>query len=57
MDVENKKLPCADKLAFDTYAQASAGAVAVDWQHGAKMTPYKCTHCDLWHLSSRASSD
>jgi hypothetical protein len=45
-------LPCADKLAFDTKAQAEAAAVVADYQHGAAVRPYVCRHCGLWHLAS-----
>ncbi len=51
----DEQLPCADKLAFDTKDQAAATATASDWQYGANLTPYKCSHCGLWHLSSQPS--
>lgn len=51
-DTNNVVLPCADKLVFDTKAQAQASAVALAWQRGSKLKAYRCTHCGLWHLSS-----
>jgi hypothetical protein len=45
-------LPCADKLTFDTKAQATATATAVAYQRGSKLKPYICQHCKLWHLAS-----
>jgi len=45
-------LPCADKMAFNTKTDAEATAVVADWQHGTKLRPYLCRHCNLWHLSS-----
>jgi len=48
----DEELPCKDKLVFDTRNEAAASANVVEWQHGAKVKPYQCNHCDLWHLSS-----
>jgi hypothetical protein len=48
-------LPCNDKLAFDTRLQAQATATTAAYQHGSKVTPYKCAHCQLWHLASMYS--
>jgi predicted ATPase len=48
-------LPCSDKLAFDTRLQAQATATTAAYQHGSKVTPYKCAHCQLWHLASTYS--
>lgn len=45
-------LPCADKLAFDTPKQAQAAATVAAYQHGTKLTIYRCRHCGLWHLAS-----
>lgn len=45
-------LPCAGKLAFDTKREAQATATTVEYQRGAKVRPYKCRYCQLWHLSS-----
>lgn len=52
MDNEKPALPCADKLAFETKAQAEGAAAAADWQHGTKLKAYKCQYCQLWHLAS-----
>ncbi|MBA2279177.1 hypothetical protein H0V99_01925 [Candidatus Saccharibacteria bacterium] len=52
MDEIQTQLPCADKLVFDTINQAQATATTAQYQHGAKVKPYKCQHCKLWHLSS-----
>ena len=46
-------LPCADKMAFDTQAEAEAAGLAAEWQHGGALKAYRCTHCQLWHLSSK----
>lgn len=48
-------LPCADKLVFDTKTQASGSAVAIGHQRGVRLKPYKCLHCELWHLASAQS--
>lgn len=47
-----QELPCKEKLAFDTRDQASVSANVVEWRYGSKVKPYKCQHCELWHLSS-----
>jgi hypothetical protein len=46
------ELPCKEKLAFDTKKQAAATATVVQYRYGTIVRPYKCRHCDLWHLSS-----
>ena len=51
-DTTTEKLPCEDKLAFDTKTAAQATATTAAYQRGAKVKPYKCTHCQLWHLAS-----
>lgn len=55
-DSEDQKLPCFEKVAFDTKAEAGAAGLAADWQHGATLRPYKCKHCQLWHLTSDYAS-
>lgn len=52
LEYEDNALPCADKLAFDTKREASAAANVAEFQHGTKVKPYHCHHCQLWHLSS-----
>lgn len=51
-DDTDSKLPCADKVVFDTQKEAAAAGLAADWQHGAALKAYKCPYCALWHLSS-----
>ncbi|MFZ1323769.1 MAG: hypothetical protein WAQ57_01250 [Candidatus Saccharimonadales bacterium] len=53
MTEEEPKLPCDGKLAFDTRAQAQAAATTAAYQRGARVAPYKCTQCSLWHLASK----
>ncbi len=45
-------LPCAGKLTFDTKKAAQATATTAGYQRGAKVQPYKCLHCNLWHLAT-----
>ena len=49
------KLPCEDKLVFDTKEQATATALTAKWQHGTRLVVYRCKDCRLWHLSSKSS--
>jgi hypothetical protein len=49
---EEPAFPCAEKLVFDTLRQAQAAANVAEYQHGAKVAPYECRYCGLWHLSS-----
>ncbi|HEX5395301.1 MAG TPA: hypothetical protein VFW52_03065 [Candidatus Saccharimonadales bacterium] len=49
---ETDKLPCADKLAFDSKSEAEAEARVVRWRHGNALRAYRCRYCGLWHLSS-----
>ncbi len=59
MTEEKDALPCADKLAFDTYQQAKVVAVTSAYQRGSKpgVKPYKCRHCGLWHLATDFGKD
>jgi hypothetical protein len=52
MSDEEAKLPCEDKMVFDSKTEAENTALAADWQHGANLRAYKCRHCHLWHLAS-----
>jgi hypothetical protein len=52
MNPDEPALPCAEKLVFDTRKQAQAAAVVAAHQHGAKLKPYICRYCSLWHLAS-----
>jgi hypothetical protein len=45
-------LPCAEKIAFDTLRQAMAASNVAEYQHGARVKPYQCQYCELWHLAS-----
>jgi hypothetical protein len=49
----SEKLPCDEKMVFESFEEAEATALAADWQHGAMLKPYLCKHCHLWHLASR----
>lgn len=51
-DDQEQKLPCADKLVFDTKEQAEAAATVAEHTYGNKLRPYVCRYCGLWHLSS-----
>lgn len=53
MQNEIPSLPCGQKLVFDDKEAAEAAAVAIDWQRGLPLKAYKCSHCKLWHLSSK----
>ncbi|HET9174593.1 MAG TPA: hypothetical protein VFN56_04955 [Candidatus Saccharimonadales bacterium] len=52
MNTDDDALPCQEKLAFDTPAQAQAAATVALYQHGTRLKIYRCRYCDLWHLSS-----
>ncbi len=51
--VEVPEKPCSEKLVFDTKKEAEALAVSIEWQRGTRLKAYKCTYCQLWHLSSK----
>ena len=51
---EPEALACADKITYDTKDKALGAAAAADWQRGIALKAYKCRHCQLWHLSSKA---
>jgi len=48
-----EELPCADKLVYDSKKEAQAAATALNYQKGSQLRPYKCRHCQLWHLTSQ----
>jgi hypothetical protein len=50
--MSDSPLPCAEKLAFDTFRDAQAAATASQWRYGSKLKVYHCRHCQLYHLSS-----
>ncbi len=50
--MEDKVLPCADKLAFDSEKEALDQARVIKWRRDTNLKAYKCRYCDLWHLSS-----
>jgi len=52
---QEQKLPCSDKLVFDTKEQAEAAATVAEHTYGTRLRPYVCRHCGLWHLSSNYS--
>lgn len=51
-ETEENRLPCADKLAFDTQKEAAATANVAAYRYGNQLKTYRCRYCDLWHLSS-----
>jgi len=52
MDNDEKILPCADKIAFDTQKEAQTAATLAAHRYGSHVKPYRCKHCNLWHLAS-----
>lgn len=52
MNEEDNKLPCDEKMVFETQDEAENLAVAVDWQRGTQLRAYRCRYCHLWHLTS-----
>ena len=53
-DINDAKLPCAEKLAFDTSAQAKAVMASSKYHRGSNpnLKVYLCKHCQLWHLAT-----
>jgi hypothetical protein len=54
---EPAKLPCAEKLVFDTKQQADTAANVAEYQRGIRLKSYHCRYCDLWHLATDYGSD
>jgi hypothetical protein len=50
--MEEDALPCHSKMAFGTKKEAQTAATVAMFQHGTKLTVYRCKYCDLWHLAS-----
>jgi hypothetical protein len=49
---DNKALPCADKLVFESEKDARVASLVALYQHGTQLKVYRCKHCQLWHLAS-----
>lgn len=43
---------CEDKMSFNTKQEAETAAVVAKHQRGSELKVYRCSKCDLWHLSS-----
>jgi len=52
---DETKLPCSDKISFDTKAQAEATATTTHYWYGHRPHAYRCQYCQLWHLSTSES--
>ena len=50
--LDEEKLPCSEKIAFETRVAAETTATTSDYWYGSRPHAYKCHHCHLWHLSS-----
>jgi len=48
--MDEETLLCSEKLVFDTKKQAETAAAVAQYQRGAKLRPYLCRYCGLWHL-------
>lgn len=57
MEETENKLPCHEKMAFDTQKEADAVGTAAEWQYGGALKAYKCRYCHLWHLATRVIAD
>ena len=51
MTDETQASACADKLVFNSKAEAQNQARVLRWQRDIKLKVYQCRDCDLWHLS------
>jgi hypothetical protein len=49
---DENKLPCAEKLAFNTRKEAQGTATVSEWRYGGNLKVYKCRHCHLFHLAT-----
>ena len=49
---DEEKLPCSEKIAFETRVAAETTATTSEYWYGSRPHAYKCHHCHLWHLSS-----
>jgi predicted butyrate kinase (DUF1464 family) len=50
--MEETKLPCAEKLVFNSKEAAEGAAVYAKHRHGTQLRIYICRFCKLWHLAS-----
>lgn len=47
------ELPCADKVVFETKAEAEGAALVAQNKYGGKKAKvYKCRYCERWHLAT-----
>ena len=52
MEEESTPLPCSEKLAFATRAEAQAAATVAMHRYGGRLRVYQCRYCEMWHISS-----
>jgi len=43
---------CSEKMGFNTKKEAQSTKTVAEYQHSSKLKVYKCSECELWHLSS-----
>lgn len=55
--MSNRTCPTPSKRSWPTYATAKQSASILAKHKGAKLHPYKCRGCKLWHLTSQAQAD
>ncbi|MBL8121906.1 hypothetical protein JNM87_04120 [Candidatus Saccharibacteria bacterium] len=51
--VDETKLPCADKLVFETRRAAETTATTSHYWYGSRPHAYRCRFCTHWHLSTK----
>lgn len=51
-DIDSGDLPCQDKARYSTQKESMAAATVAKYQHGSKLSTYKCKYCELWHLAT-----
>jgi hypothetical protein len=44
---------CARKVRYPAEASARRASVAMSRKTGTEIEPYKCPHCDGWHIGHR----
>ncbi len=55
--MQPKERKCANKMAFDTNAEAQTAVTVTEYQRGNTLKVYRCRDCQLWHLSSKYTEE
>lgn len=51
--IENNRVNCQKKIKYNSKNEADSDAAFREKKYGKKLSAYKCTCCEGWHLTTR----